>query len=79
MYITVTVFLFSNFFNLKFQTDPNWSNFMYNESTKTFNLIDFGAARDYPKTFVDDYLQMVFFHSLLVQNHLYASQNCEIA
>lgn len=41
------------------QTDPNWSNFMYDEATNTINLIDFGAARDYPKRFVDDYLRMV--------------------
>ncbi|TXG63178.1 hypothetical protein EZV62_010172 [Acer yangbiense] len=42
------------------ETDPNWSNFLYDESTKTINLIDFGAARDYPKIFVDNYLRMVF-------------------
>ncbi|XP_044502350.1 protein ABC transporter 1, mitochondrial-like [Mangifera indica] len=41
------------------QTDPNWSNFLYNEATKTINLIDFGAAREYPKSFVDNYLRMV--------------------
>ncbi|KAF2324978.1 hypothetical protein GH714_022052 [Hevea brasiliensis] len=41
------------------QTDPNWSNFLYDEATKTVNLIDFGAARDYRKRFVDDYLRMV--------------------
>ncbi|KAJ8748583.1 hypothetical protein K2173_003485 [Erythroxylum novogranatense] len=41
------------------QTDPNWSNFLYEEATKTINLIDFGAARDYPKSFVDNYLRMV--------------------
>ncbi|VVB06930.1 unnamed protein product [Arabis nemorensis] len=41
------------------QTDPNWGNFLYNEATKTINLIDFGAARDYPRKFVDDYLRMV--------------------
>ncbi|KAM5558515.1 protein ABC transporter 1, mitochondrial [Rosa sericea] len=41
------------------QTDPNWSNFLYDEATNIINLIDFGAARDYPKTFVDDYLRMV--------------------
>ncbi|XP_051146134.1 protein ABC transporter 1, mitochondrial [Andrographis paniculata] len=41
------------------QTDPNWSNFLYDEAEKTINLIDFGAARDYPKHFVDDYLRMV--------------------
>ncbi|XP_059625507.1 protein ABC transporter 1, mitochondrial isoform X1 [Cornus florida] len=41
------------------QTDPNWSNFLYDEATRSMNLIDFGAARDYPKSFVDDYLRMV--------------------
>ncbi|KAJ4727952.1 protein ABC transporter 1, mitochondrial [Melia azedarach] len=41
------------------QTDPNWSNFLYDEATKTINLIDFGAAREFPKSFVDDYLRMV--------------------
>ncbi|XP_057508730.1 protein ABC transporter 1, mitochondrial isoform X2 [Actinidia eriantha] len=41
------------------QTDPNWSNFLYDEATRTINLIDFGAARDFPKNFVDDYLRMV--------------------
>ncbi|CAA6653831.1 unnamed protein product [Spirodela intermedia] len=41
------------------QTDPNWSNFLYDETTKMINLIDFGAAREYPKGFVDDYLRMV--------------------
>ncbi|KAK3160748.1 hypothetical protein QOZ80_1BG0063940 [Eleusine coracana subsp. coracana] len=41
------------------QTDPNWSNFLYDDVTRRFNLIDFGAARDFPKRFVDDYLRMV--------------------
>uniref|UniRef100_A0A0A8YM61 ABC1 atypical kinase-like domain-containing protein n=1 Tax=Arundo donax TaxID=35708 RepID=A0A0A8YM61_ARUDO len=41
------------------QTDPNWSNFLYDDATRQFNLIDFGAARDFPKRFVDDYLRMV--------------------
>ncbi|KAF5732038.1 aarF domain-containing protein kinase 4 isoform X1 [Tripterygium wilfordii] len=41
-------------------TDPNWSNFLYDEAKKVMNLIDFGAARDYSKKFVDDYLRMVF-------------------
>ncbi|GLJ19056.1 hypothetical protein SUGI_0342050 [Cryptomeria japonica] len=41
------------------QTDPNWSNFLYDESTNTINLIDFGAAQDYSKDFVDNYLRMV--------------------
>ncbi|XP_047057329.1 protein ABC transporter 1, mitochondrial [Lolium rigidum] len=41
------------------QTDPNWSNFLYDDSRRQFNLIDFGAAREFPKKFVDDYLRMV--------------------
>ncbi|KAI3745678.1 hypothetical protein L6452_08082 [Arctium lappa] len=41
------------------QTDPNWSNFLYDEATRSINLIDFGAARNYPKPFVDNYLRMV--------------------
>lgn len=41
------------------QTDPNWSNFLYDDAEKSINLIDFGAARDFPKLFVDDYLRMV--------------------
>lgn len=41
------------------QTDPNWGNFLYDESTNIINLIDFGAARDYPRDFVDNYLRMV--------------------
>lgn len=41
------------------QTDPNWSNFLFDEATNTINLIDFGAARGYPKSFVDNYLRMV--------------------
>lgn len=45
--------------NFLVQTDPNWSNFLYDEATRTMNLIDFGAARDFPKGFVDDYLRMV--------------------
>ncbi|KAK4480757.1 hypothetical protein RD792_013841 [Penstemon davidsonii] len=40
-------------------TDPNWSNFLYDEAERSINLIDFGAARDFPKNFVDDYLRMV--------------------
>lgn len=42
------------------QTDPNWSNFMYNSSTDKLGLVDFGAAREFPKAFVDDYFQIVW-------------------
>ena len=35
------------------QTDPNWGNFLYDDGSQTTTLIDFGAAREYPKSFVD--------------------------
>lgn len=41
------------------QTDPNWGNFLYDEAKGTINLIDFGAAREYPRRFVDNYLKMI--------------------
>lgn len=41
------------------QTDPNWGNFLYDERTGTLSLIDFGAAREFPKPFVDEYVEMV--------------------
>ena len=41
------------------QTDPNWGNFLYDEATGTMSLIDFGAARAFPKSFVDNYIRMV--------------------
>ena len=47
-------------FNYRFmQTDPNWGNFLYDHDSKRMMLIDFGAARDYSKKFVDSYLEMV--------------------
>ncbi|PWO01182.1 ABC1-domain-containing protein [Tilletiopsis washingtonensis] len=41
------------------QTDPNWTNFLYNERTGKIELIDFGAARAYDKPFIDDWLCML--------------------
>ncbi|KAL6779673.1 COQ8 [Auxenochlorella protothecoides x Auxenochlorella symbiontica] len=41
------------------QTDPNWGNFLYDEATGRINLVDFGASRDFPITFVREYLHMV--------------------
>lgn len=41
------------------QTDPNWGNFLYDQETGMMSLIDFGAARDFPKGFVDNYIRMV--------------------
>eukprot|EP00924_Labyrinthula_sp_SR-Ha-C_P013461 maker-scaffold_5-snap-gene-3.44-mRNA-1 protein AED:0.27 eAED:0.27 QI:26/1/1/1/1/1/2/52/550 len=41
------------------QSDPNFSNFLYDLKTDTLNLIDFGATRHYPEKFVSLYLQLV--------------------
>jgi aarF domain-containing kinase len=41
------------------QTDPNWSNFLYDHSARRLNLIDFGALREYPDAFVDSYQRLV--------------------
>lgn len=41
------------------QTDPNWGNFLYDEAAGKLHLIDFGAAREFPIGFVDNYLSMV--------------------
>ncbi|GAA5854879.1 hypothetical protein JCM3766R1_005432 [Sporobolomyces carnicolor] len=37
------------------QTDPNWSNFLYNERTRKIELIDFGASQEYSEAFIDTY------------------------
>ncbi len=42
------------------QTDPNWGNFLYDPATGRVGLLDFGAARAYPRPFVDDYLRLVW-------------------
>ncbi|XP_069156096.1 atypical kinase COQ8B, mitochondrial [Procambarus clarkii] len=41
------------------QTDPNWSNFFYNAETEQVALLDFGACRDYSKSFVDKYIHLI--------------------
>ncbi|CAK7893825.1 atypical kinase Coq8p, mitochondrial [[Candida] anglica] len=41
------------------QTDPNWANFLYNETTGKIELLDFGAARDFGDEFVDDYVNVL--------------------
>ena len=41
------------------QTDPNWSNFLYDHNAGRLNLIDFGALREYPDSFVNSYQRLV--------------------
>ncbi|XP_043785537.1 atypical kinase COQ8B, mitochondrial isoform X2 [Apis laboriosa] len=42
------------------QTDPNWSNFLYNTNTRQLILLDFGACRDYEKSFMDKYIEVIY-------------------
>lgn len=39
------------------QTDPNWTNFLYNREQNKLELLDFGASREYPAEFIDLYIQ----------------------
>ncbi|KAK7416446.1 hypothetical protein QQZ08_011997 [Neonectria magnoliae] len=41
------------------QTDPNWTNFLYNADTNMLELLDFGASREYPDAFVTEYVQLL--------------------
>ncbi|KAI4654630.1 uncharacterized protein J4E79_008504 [Alternaria viburni] len=41
------------------QTDPNWTNFLYNASAQKIELLDFGASRDYPDKFVEPYIKIL--------------------
>ncbi|KAK7482187.1 hypothetical protein BaRGS_00026536 [Batillaria attramentaria] len=41
------------------QTDPNWSNFLYNPVDEKLVLLDFGASREFSKKFVDSYIKVI--------------------
>jgi aarF domain-containing kinase len=41
------------------QTDPNWSNFLYNPDTGRLELLDFGASREYPDSFAALYVRLL--------------------
>ncbi|KAL2263003.1 hypothetical protein VTK26DRAFT_8595 [Humicola hyalothermophila] len=41
------------------QTDPNWTNFLFNASTNRLELLDFGASREYPEPFVRLYVRLL--------------------
>ncbi|RYO81742.1 hypothetical protein DL763_008480 [Monosporascus cannonballus] len=41
------------------QTDPNWTNFLYNAATNKLELLDFGASREYPEEFVSQYVSLL--------------------
>ncbi|KAJ6109890.1 Protein ABC1 [Penicillium sp. IBT 16267x] len=39
------------------QTDPNWTNFLYNAGINRLELLDFGASRAYPEEFISKYVR----------------------
>ena len=41
------------------QTDPNWTNFLFNSATKKLELLDFGASREYPDKFIMPYIKIL--------------------
>ncbi|KAI4177846.1 MAG: hypothetical protein LQ343_000310 [Gyalolechia ehrenbergii] len=41
------------------QTDPNWTNFLYNSKASKLELLDFGASREYPDKFIVPYVQIL--------------------
>ena len=41
------------------QTDPNFSNFLFDRHTGKIQLLDFGAWREYPDDFVETYLSLL--------------------
>lgn len=41
------------------QTDPNWTNFLYNGTTQRLELLDFGACREFPKRFITLYTKVL--------------------
>jgi len=43
------------------QTDPNWTNFLYNRSSgqRKLELLDFGASREFPSDFTTPYIQLL--------------------
>ncbi|KAK3611476.1 hypothetical protein CHS0354_032758 [Potamilus streckersoni] len=57
---TILRLCFTELFVFRYmQTDPNWSNFLYNPVTDKVILLDFGATREYSKEFVDKYIQVI--------------------
>jgi aarF domain-containing kinase len=58
---TVLIATIRELFEWRFiQSDPNFANFLYDDGSRTINMIDFGAARRYSKEFVDGYMKLVW-------------------
>ncbi len=60
-YMIINLFL-RELFQFQFmQTDPNWSNFFFDDSASEPRLVllDFGASRAYKKKFVGTYMKIL--------------------
>ncbi|EOD27219.1 ubiquinone biosynthesis protein coq-8 [Emiliania huxleyi CCMP1516] len=56
----------SELFKFRFmQTDPNWSNFLYEPRTRQLSMIDFGACREYDAPFAASYLRLAQREAIL--------------
>ncbi|KAL1615567.1 hypothetical protein SLS56_011774 [Neofusicoccum ribis] len=52
------------------QTDPNWTNFLYNAQDRKIELLDFGASRDYPLEFTEPYINVLIAASRSDRNSI---------
>lgn len=41
------------------QTDPNWTNFLYDPEHQKLGLLDFGASREYSASFIERYVRLL--------------------
>jgi len=46
------------------QTDPNWSNFLYDRDSGRISLLDFGSTREFTQSFVDEYMKIIYAASI---------------
>uniref|UniRef100_A0A8C0S9U3 Atypical kinase COQ8A, mitochondrial n=1 Tax=Canis lupus familiaris TaxID=9615 RepID=A0A8C0S9U3_CANLF len=59
------------------QTDPNWSNFFYDPQQHKVALLDFGATREYDRSFTDLYIQAMedaHLDAILILGEAFASE-----
>ena len=63
---TVLILTFRELFEWRFiQSDPNFANFLYDNSSRIIHLIDFGASREYSKDFVGSHTFSLFLFKFM--------------
>lgn len=56
----ITELCLRELFQFRFmQTDPNFTNFLWDSRTQQLSLVDFGATREYTKEFMDSWLRLL--------------------